>query len=239
MPHGRRRTLHGFTLIELLVVISIVAVLISLLLPTLKSARRQARILICMNYLKQIGVGLSVYLLENDNEYFPAWHHGTIFYSAEGGGSMTPFDNRDNLIEISSNQTRMYHCPLSLPRSWPENSDVAVDPSGHWTKYADKFHVQPPSLHYRHTIGYNMIVGFSPGDYNFSDSGNPNGESPRLHPGHSEAAVIADYAHIHHPSGWPGLRPGNVLYGDGHVVTAAQFESFVPHSWKPGGYFEY
>ena len=134
MPHTRcRRSLNGFTLIELLVVISIIAVLIAILMPALKSARRQTRVVMCMNNLKQLGIGLSVYLVENDNEFFPVWFHQTIFYSAEGGGGLTPFDNRDNLIEISGNHTMMYYCPLSAPAWWPENSDVAVDPGSHCT----------------------------------------------------------------------------------------------------------
>ncbi len=57
--------LRGFTLIELLVVISIIALLLSILMPSLQKARHQARMLICSNNLKQIGTLVGVYQADN------------------------------------------------------------------------------------------------------------------------------------------------------------------------------
>jgi prepilin-type N-terminal cleavage/methylation domain-containing protein len=64
MPRGQALRV-GFTLVELLVVIGIVAVLVSLLLSALASARERAVRVRCASNLRQIGVGLFAYFSED------------------------------------------------------------------------------------------------------------------------------------------------------------------------------
>ena len=64
----------GFTLIELLVVVAIIALLVSILLPSLSQARELARRSLCMSNLHHIGMGIHMYA--NDNK---GWSPRTVY----------------------------------------------------------------------------------------------------------------------------------------------------------------
>jgi prepilin-type N-terminal cleavage/methylation domain-containing protein/prepilin-type processing-associated H-X9-DG protein len=66
----RRAAESAFTLIELLVVLAVIGLLVAILIPAVMSARESARRAQCQNNMKQIGLGISNYLL--GSQYFPA-----------------------------------------------------------------------------------------------------------------------------------------------------------------------
>ncbi len=67
---------RGFTLIELLVVIAIIAILAAILFPVFARAREKARQTSCLSNVKQLGLGIMMYVQDYDERmpvFEPAW----------------------------------------------------------------------------------------------------------------------------------------------------------------------
>jgi len=73
-PSGQaKRSSRGFTLIEILVVVAIIALLVSILLPSLNAARRQARVVVCSSNLSTLGKSTLFYAQASKDELPAGW----------------------------------------------------------------------------------------------------------------------------------------------------------------------
>ncbi len=88
MTHDNRQPSRGFTLVELLVVIGIIAVLIGILLPSLRKAREAAAASACLSNLRQIGIGFNIYVNENKG-WLPSIGPNRVFRLKSGSIALT------------------------------------------------------------------------------------------------------------------------------------------------------
>jgi prepilin-type N-terminal cleavage/methylation domain-containing protein/prepilin-type processing-associated H-X9-DG protein len=89
-----RGSKKGFTLVELLVVIGIIALLISILLPSLSRARETANRVKCGSNLRQIGQAMQLYANENQGNYPRTYYvnqAGSLTVDTTGNNETQPF----------------------------------------------------------------------------------------------------------------------------------------------------
>lgn len=113
---------RAFTLIELLVVIAVVAMLLAVLVPSLRKAQHRARLVVCVSNLRNVGTAIHAYANENDDmipfgpknppltatNFYTATGNVTNLLSLEDG---TPVGLGLLLDSYVKEQPKVFFCP--------------------------------------------------------------------------------------------------------------------------------
>lgn len=114
---GKRR--GGFTLIELLVVIAVIAVLLAILMPALRSAKVLTKRMTCQGNLKQIAFAWNMYLEDNDGRFYQDRNANLLYGGWSGMQVPSPrplnkyFNLPVDLVEETKieNDAKIFCCP--------------------------------------------------------------------------------------------------------------------------------
>jgi len=105
----------AFTLIELLVVIAIIAVLMGILMPSLRLARDHAKRIHCVSNMKTLGLGWFMYKDDNDDKLVPGHTDPGNWVSRPPSNATLEQQHQaireGELFTYVGEQVDLYHCP--------------------------------------------------------------------------------------------------------------------------------
>jgi prepilin-type N-terminal cleavage/methylation domain-containing protein len=148
---GARRNRRGFTLIEVLVVVAIIALLVSILLPSLRAARERTKIVACRANLHDFGIAVNQYTIDN-KAYYPLVPYigSTIYYDEPVSDDnlyvlyMRRYTPSVNSFTCPATRHKV-RVPLKVVKSRKENRfryDIYCDPASPFARNDFEFHGQ-------------------------------------------------------------------------------------------------
>ncbi|NLX07344.1 MAG: prepilin-type N-terminal cleavage/methylation domain-containing protein [Phycisphaerae bacterium] len=229
----------GFTLIELLVVVAIIAVLVSMLLPALASARSLAQRTACASNLRMIGVGYMAYAQEYTFfptglmiEWVPGTNNRTFLLDVieeEPARALNRLIADEPCAEVSQDikaeplKQSVWRCPTIEATDW----------TLYWEAWNKRIGFRPPGFGYMFQAGLNTGPGYR--YFGWSSPSKPEDPmGPMVADRLTSGWVVPPtyWNSNHRGSGTQGVAGINQLYSDGHVRwhDSSEFSSGAPAS---------
>lgn len=208
----------GFTLIELLVVIAIIAMLMGILTPALRLARMQCHSVICTSNVRQIGIALQIYLMENNYKLPASSCHET--------------EQKNFWLFLLSDYTKeqlILQCPADRSKDFVDWAEpLSTQPDCRYSSFAVNSLLDPICYRYPGSSNrYNSLKTLKKPSKCIWVSEAPSTESfslaDHIHPETWEGS--AEYAkqfiaHDRH------IKKSNYLFVDGHVENLTFEETY-------------
>lgn len=227
--HPRSDRSAGFTLVEVIVVIGIIAFLVALLLPGIRSAQESAKKAVCLSNLRQIGFAIQTYANANRGSIpygpkAPPVFSATDFYPSTGAPTSLISLKSGKPVGIGlllqpylDNQQRALFCPSP---DQPISADAELAKVG--------VSQAQGSYYYRHGSMTNLYdppgVPMPLSDYTRLSNLGKNREGVKIRAlvmdsmflAHPSLAMFSITSRTHHRQ-----RFTNILYSDGHTESRA------------------
>ena len=212
--NSRPRPAPAFTLLELLVVIAVIAILASLLMPVLSAAKRRAAQAQCINSLKQLGLGMQMYI-DDYRDTFPGMasqHSGfqpSDWIWWRTNDTAHPVQQSPIVANLASADVKLFRCPLD-----DDNS----------ARIAQADSQNGPYLYSYSLTSYDVVNGINPGMSSVFTGGqnlpfklagvrNPGGKIML-------AEEVASDNSRDNPTGAPAINDGRWMPASSNPLTA-------------------
>ena len=144
----------GFTLVELLVVISIIALLVSILMPSLSKARESAKRTVCLSNFRSMQTVWLLYSMDNEDKIVAAndvqdqgWVKNILGFSDpdDNPGNAPEEDQiksiEDGLLFPYAETIDIYRCP-SAKKQYKRNYSISASMNTKQTPFKGKVHIK-------------------------------------------------------------------------------------------------